>query len=167
MDTIKRESDRLILRQWCLDDFEPFALFYESEPLARFVGGPCDRETAWRKIAMLAGHWHLRGHGYWAVEEKTTGDFCGAVGLWKSHAWPELELGYWLIPAKFGRGYATEAGAVAIDFARNDLRAPTLVSYIEPNNAASMNVATRLGAEREDTIDLASFGPHCVFRYSV
>lgn len=162
---MERTSERLLLRQWRLDDFEPVAEFYANEPLARFVGGPCDHETAWRKIAMLAGHWHLRGHGYWAVEEKASGDFCGAVGLWKSHAWPELELGYWLIPAKFGRGYATEAGAVAIDFARNQLGAATLVSYIEPDNAASMKVAQRLGATREGTINLASFGPHRVFRY--
>jgi RimJ/RimL family protein N-acetyltransferase len=35
--------------------------------------GVLTREDAWRQLAMLAGHWQLRGFGTWAVEERTTG----------------------------------------------------------------------------------------------
>jgi hypothetical protein len=27
------------------------------------------------------GHWFIRGYGFWAVEEKATGAYCGQVGL--------------------------------------------------------------------------------------
>lgn len=80
---MNRETDRLLLRQWRPEDFEKFAAYYADESLARFVGGRCDRETAWRKMAALAGHWVLRGFGCWAVEERDSGDLAGCVGLWQ------------------------------------------------------------------------------------
>ena len=164
---MKQETDRLILRQWNNEDFEHYANYYADENLARFVGGRCDREQAWRKMASLVGHWTLRGFGYWAVEEKASGDFVGSAGLWQSDGWPELELGYWLVPEKHGHGYATEAGRAAKDFARLVIKPPSLVSYIDPENAPSKRVAERLGGRPDGVIELLSFGPHCVYRYDL
>ena len=75
------QTERLILRQWREEDFEPFADFYGDEEMARYVGGPCSREQAWRRMAAEIGHWTLRGYGYWAVEEKETREFVGGVGV--------------------------------------------------------------------------------------
>ncbi len=164
---MNRETDRLLLRQWRLEDFEKYAAFYADESLARFVGGTCDRATAWRKMASLAGHWVLRGFGCWAVEEKETGDFAGCVGLWRPEGWPEVELGYWILADKHGRGYATEAGREAQRFARDVVKTPTLVSYIDPRNAASIRVAERLGGRPDGEIELLTFGTHRVYRYDL
>ncbi len=159
------ETDRLILRQWEEGDFEPYADFYADEAMARYVGGPSDREKAWRRFAALIGHWTLRGYGYWAVEEKASGRLAGSVGLWFSDGWPELELGYWLVPAMHGKGYAIEAGLASRDYAWEVVGAETLVSYIHPDNEPSMRVAKRLGARREELIELLDFGPHWVYRH--
>jgi RimJ/RimL family protein N-acetyltransferase len=162
---MNRETERLFLRQWRLEDFEAYASYYADENLARFVGGPCDRESAWRKMASLAGHWVLRDFGYWAVEEKGSGDFVGCVGLWQSDGWPEVELGYLLMPDKQGRGYATEAGREAQHFARCVAKISSLVSYIDPRNAPSIRVAERLGGRFDGAIDLLDFGRHNIYRY--
>lgn len=159
------ETSRLKLRQWTADDFKPFALFYSDETNARYVGGKKDAEQAWRHMALQVGHWVLKGFGYWAVDEKSTGEFVGSVGLWKSPAWPELELGYWIVEDHRGKGYALEACQHSIEFARHDLNASSLVSYIDPSNAPSIRLAERLGASYDGTIQLASFGPHKVYRY--
>ncbi len=159
------ETERLLLRQWQAKDFEPFAEYYAAEQTARWVGGVASRDQAWRRMASQIGHWVLLGFGYWAVEEKETGDFAGCVGLWRSPEWPELELGYWLVPAAWGKGYATEAGAAARDFAWEVVHAESLVSYIAPENEASKRVAERLGARFEETLELLTHGPHCVYRY--
>ena len=45
------ETERLVLRAPGIGDFEPFAAFYASER-SKFVGGPLDREGAWRMLAM-------------------------------------------------------------------------------------------------------------------
>jgi RimJ/RimL family protein N-acetyltransferase len=162
---VELETERLHLRQWRAEDFEPFAKHYADEEMARFVGGHSAREPAWRRMAMMIGHWALRGYGYWAVEEKATGRFVGCVGLWRSEGWPELELGYWLMREMQGKGYATEAALKAREYAYDALGADTLVSYIHPDNEASKRVAERLGARYEEIIELLDHGPHCVYRH--
>lgn len=45
------ESERLVLRAFQPDDFEPMAAFF-ADPVSAFYGGPCNREDAWRKFAV-------------------------------------------------------------------------------------------------------------------
>src|SRR6186713_3440761 len=103
------ETERLRLRAWGEEDHGPFADFCASEATARFMGGPCSREDAWRRIAIQIGHWALRGYGSWVLEEKTSGDWVGYSGLWRPEGWPEPEVMWGLAADAQGRGYATEA----------------------------------------------------------
>jgi RimJ/RimL family protein N-acetyltransferase len=164
-DMVTIETKRLILRQWTSSDIDAFTQYYADEDSARYVGGRKNPEQAWRHLALLIGHWHLKGFGYWAVEEKEHARFIGCVGLWQSPGWPELELGYWLIRAQQGKGYATEACLRCIDYAREFVRAPSLVSYIDPDNTPSIQLARRLGAKYEPAIMLAGYGSHSVYRH--
>lgn len=159
------QTERLNLRQWTQDDYQAFALYYADEANAKYVGGKKDGEQAWRHMALQVGHWALKGFGYWAVDEKSTGQFVGCVGLWQSPSWPELELGYWLAREQRGKGYALEGCRRAIEFARRELEAKSLVSYIDPENSPSIRLAELLGARYDGTIQLAGFGPHCVYRH--
>lgn len=146
--TPELHSDRLLLREFRSTDFEPFAAFFASEA-SRFVGGPCSRNDAWRRMAMYAGHRVLRGYGIWALEERATGATVGQCGLWCPEGWPEPEIHWALFPAYQGRGYATEAARRVRDHARDDLGFTRLVSCIEAANKPSVKVALRLGARRE------------------
>src|SRR5215475_1690224 len=75
------ETERLTLRAWRQADLEPFAQYYANPATAAFVGGTCSRNAAWHRMAAFAGHWSLRGYGFWALEEKSTGQFVGYSGL--------------------------------------------------------------------------------------
>ena len=92
-----------------------------------------------------------------------SGKFIGAIGLWYPEGWPELELGYWLVPEAYGKGYATEAGRASKEYAFDVMGAQTLVSYIEPTNKPSISVAERLGGAFDQTIELLDLGHllHC------
>ncbi len=148
------ETERLVMRGWSERDLEPFAAFWADEEAARFVGGACGREDAWRRLAGMAGHWTLRGYGLWALEDKATGAFAGWCGLWMPEGWPEPELGWSLVPALHGRGYATEAALRARRHAYDDLGWSTLISFIDPENLPSQRVAARLGARLEGSMML-------------
>lgn len=76
------ETARLRLRNWKSSDSEAFIQYYSDEANARYVGGRKNADDAWRHLALQVGHWHLKGFGYWAVEEKDSGTFVGCVGLW-------------------------------------------------------------------------------------
>jgi len=138
-------SERLLLRAFRDTDLDPYAAFWASEA-ARFVGGPCGRADAWRRMAMYAGHWLLRGYGIWALEERGSGAFLGQAGLWFPEGWPEPEIHWLLMGEATGRGYATEAARRVRDHARDELGWTTVVSCIDPANLPSIRVAERLGA---------------------
>jgi RimJ/RimL family protein N-acetyltransferase len=77
----------------------------------RYVGErrTLSRDEACDEMAALAGHWHLRGYGMWAVEERETAGFVGRVGLHYPEGWPDREVA-WALPRPYwGKGYAAEA----------------------------------------------------------
>jgi len=81
---IKLETERLALRPWTEDDFDSLAIFYSDRLNAKYVGGLKNSDEAWRALATHIGHWQLKGFGYWAVDERISGEFVGCVGLWQS-----------------------------------------------------------------------------------
>ncbi|CAM2009426.1 GNAT family N-acetyltransferase [Acanthopleuribacter pedis] len=159
------ETERLLMRQWRASDLDGYAAAYADETHAKFIGGPCSRHMAWRRMATVIGHWHLRGYGFWAVEEKASGRFVGSIGLWYPEEWPELEVGYWLAPDMVGRGYATEAARKSRDLAYEHLGINTLISCIDHDNHASRAVVARLGAVYERDHELLHFGKVQIYRH--
>ncbi len=144
-------SDRLVLRAFTQVDFEPMAAFF-ADPVSASYGGPCGRDEAWRKFAVYSGHWVLRGFGPWALQEKTTGAFVGIAGLWFPEGWSEPEITWALVPGQHGKGYATEAAKRSLQAAYEHFGWTTAISVVATDNPASMAVAERLGAQRENTI---------------
>jgi RimJ/RimL family protein N-acetyltransferase len=141
------ETDRLVLRPFVAEDFEPFAAMCADREVMRYIndGRALPRGEAWRALAMFAGHWELRGYGQWAVVEKATGAFIGRAGLWNPEGWPGLEVGWFFDRTRWGHGFATEAGLAALDWAFRVLGAERVISVIHPQNVASIRVAERLG----------------------
>ena len=148
------DSERLRLRPWRNEDLDAFAAFTADPIVTRFVGGVFSRDDTWRRIAMLVGHWTLRGFGNWVIEDKATGAFAGYSGLWMPEGWKEPELMWGLAPACHGKGYATAAARRARAYAFEELGWKTLVSYIASENAPSQAVAARLGAQRDGQIEI-------------
>jgi RimJ/RimL family protein N-acetyltransferase len=146
------ETDRLILRPFAAADFEAYAAIHADPEVTRYLtatGSPLPRWEAWRSMAMFAGHWHLRGYGQWALEEKATGAFVGRAGLHNPDGWPGIEVGWTIGREHWGRGYATEAGRAAMGWAFDVLGLDRILSIIHPDNARSIRVAERLGLRYE------------------
>ena len=162
---IRIETERLQLRPWTSGDFDALAAFYADDANAKYVGGVKNNDQAWRVLALHIGHWELKGFGYWAVDEKASSEFVGCVGLWQSAGWPELELGYWLMPDHQGKGFAFEAAQRCKIYAQKELKATSLVSYIDATNKSSIALAQKMGARLERTIELLEHGPHQVYRH--
>lgn len=152
-------TERLTLRPHRLADFPAVAAFFATDA-ARFVGGPLDDRRAWFGFAADVGSWELMGFGGWAIEETATGVLVGQVALNKPPFFPEREIGWIVFPEHQRRGYAHEAARAARDHAFGPLGWDTAVSYVHPENVASIAVARKLGAvedpaaERFDAADL-------------
>jgi RimJ/RimL family protein N-acetyltransferase len=105
--------------------------------------------------------WHQAGVGKWIAYERTSGALVGRGGLSQLAAdsplgsqlgplagsrWSEqrLEVGWHLLSAYRGKGYATEIGREALSFAFDELDAPSVVAFTERHNVASRAVMERL-----------------------
>ncbi len=126
-------------------DTDAYAEMLADPEVMRFLGNPVSRMEAWRNMAMIVGHWHLRGYGMWAVEERASGELVGRVGCWRPEGWPGVEVGWTLRRAYWGRGYATEAASASLEYAFEKLDQSRVISLIAPENIASIRVAERLG----------------------
>ena len=158
------ETDRLILRAHREEDIAAEKAFFATDA-SRFVGGPLPAHRAWRTVAMMIGHWALRGYGFWALEHKATGTYLGRVGLWFPDGWDEREVGWTLMPAAWGKGFATEAAEAARTYAYDILGWDTAISQIDPENEPSKAVARRLGATFEKTYEDPEYGTIEVWRH--
>jgi RimJ/RimL family protein N-acetyltransferase len=139
-------TDRLLLRPFRHEDFDAYAAMNADPQVMQYIDEVQDRPAAFRSLAANIGHWHLRGYGPWAVEERATGRFIGRAGLLRWEPWSEVEVGYALIPSAWGKGYATEVAACSLRYAHEVVKARGVVSRILAGNAASIRVAERLGA---------------------
>jgi RimJ/RimL family protein N-acetyltransferase len=157
MDVPRIVTDRLILRGFDASDIEAYAALMADPAVTRYLGDgrPLGRPEAWRQLALIIGHWTLRGFGLWAVEERATGALVGRVGCYEPEGWPACEVGYVLSREVWGRGYATEAARAALGYAYDVLARDRVVSLIHAENAASIRVAKRLGGVRESPVELA------------
>ena len=147
---IQLETERLILRMWREADFEAYARICADPEVMRYLGGkPYTRLEAWRHMAYLVGHWHLRGYGHWAVEEKASRRLIGRLGLQNPEGWPGFEIGWTLARESWGKGYATEGARRALEYAFTEMGRGHVISLIHPENRASIRVAERLGEKVE------------------
>jgi RimJ/RimL family protein N-acetyltransferase len=66
------ETERLFLRE--IDparDFDSWAKAMADEHTVRYLGTKSmDRANAWRNMAMVMGHWAIRGYGFFSLENK-------------------------------------------------------------------------------------------------
>jgi RimJ/RimL family protein N-acetyltransferase len=156
---ITLQTERLLFRMFRESDLEAYAEMCAAPEVMRYLndGQPLSREDAWRHMAMVLGHWQLRGYGLWAVEERASRDMIGRIGCYKPEGWPELEVGWALRRRYWGRGYATEGARMSLRFAFTELKANHVISVIHPKNAASIRVAEKLGETFERTDRVRGF----------
>jgi RimJ/RimL family protein N-acetyltransferase len=146
-----RETSRLLLRPPEPEDLDAFVEIHSDPEVARhlILRGSPGRAGAWQMLALLAGHWQLRGYGQWTVIERATGLVIGRVGLWNPEGWPDLEIGWVIRRSHWNRGYATEAAREAVAFAFDTIGVNHVISLIHPDNARSIRVAEKLGEQVE------------------
>ena len=128
------------------------------------------RDEAEAMIEEAIAAWKIDGLGPFTLETAAGGQVVGQAGLtifdtrsWMpstradagAHAQPEL--GWALIRAHWGNGYATEAAAAIRDWGRRSRSIDRLVSVIFADNVRSQRVAERLGATPGETFTPAGY----------
>ncbi|NDV99132.1 GNAT family N-acetyltransferase [Salipiger sp. PrR002] len=159
------ETERLILRGPEPSDAEAMIAFLLDPVRAEGFGGYAHRGDAWRWFALNVGHWHLRGYGYFTIEDKASGQPAGICGVWNPEGWPEPEIGWVVFDGFEGKGIAREAALRVRRYAYEDLGLSTITSNIVPGNTRSVALAERLGAVYERTYTNYAMGEDMLYRH--
>jgi RimJ/RimL family protein N-acetyltransferase len=167
-ERLRLETERLRLRPPTPQDADAlYALFADPEVMRALgkeaISAP---EGARALIEDGNGGWKTDGVGPFVIETAAGNrQVVGQAGLmifdtrgWTPSSWSaagsyaQPELGWALIRAHWGRGYATEAAAAIREWAHRRRSLDRLVSLISPDNARSQGVARRLGAVPTETV---------------
>ena len=150
------ETERLLLREIGDDDLDAIAALHAQPEVMRYSpeGHPLSRDESAGFIAWVRQHYATYGYGLWAVIEKPGGRLLGYCGLttYEIDGRSEVEVGYRLDPAAWGRGYATEAAGACIAYAFEHLGVERVIAITEAANTASIRVAEKNGLRWERSL---------------
>jgi [ribosomal protein S5]-alanine N-acetyltransferase len=154
------ETDRLLIRPFQPDERSAFAGLTRDPEVMRHVHGGLPysddevEEFFTRQARQLAQHDLCMG----ALVEKSTNEIIGVAGSQPLGTTGDLEIGWWLARDRWGRGYATEAGAAAMRHVLETLARPRVVAIIDLENEPSKRVVARLGMTYEGRFTGAQLG---------
>ncbi len=145
-------TERTRLRGHRVSDFDALARMWSNEDVVRYISGkPSTRQESWARLLRYVGHWHLLGFGYWAIEDRHTGEYLGELGFadFKREMTPSLdgvpEAGWLLAPEAQGQGIATEALAAVLRWADGNFVSDRIAAIVDPVHKRSIRLAERCG----------------------
>jgi RimJ/RimL family protein N-acetyltransferase len=141
------ETERLVLRRFTRDDLDRL-IALDSDPEVTFfiTGGRPEFQPDFLD-SWLGYYERYAGYGFWAAEERATGQFIGWFHLRPEPGTPEdePELGYRFVRSAWGKGYATEGSRALIDRAFLELGARRVRATTMTVNLGSRRVMEKSG----------------------
>ncbi|WP_327103182.1 GNAT family N-acetyltransferase [Nonomuraea glycinis] len=170
------DTDRLIMRRWRESDREPFAAMNADPEVMEHFPSPLTRAESDAFVDKIEWGFGEYGFSLWALEVRETGAFIGFAGLilqtFEAPFTPAVEVGWRLARHAWGHGYASEAGARALEYGFTEAGLEEIVSMTAVGNVRSRAVMERLGMTRDPADDFAHsrlpeahpLRPHVLYR---
>jgi RimJ/RimL family protein N-acetyltransferase len=156
------ETERLVLRRLTVED-APFLLRLLNEPSwLRFIGDRGVRTLEDARKYVLAGPidmYERYGFGLYAttLREDETAPI-GICGLVRRAGLDDVDIGFALLPEYWGKGYAHEAAAGVMTYAKEVVGLKRIVAITSVDNESSARLLGKIGLEFERLIRLTEGG---------
>ena len=148
-------GSRVTLRQWRDDDRAEFARLNADPVAMEHFLGTLTREESDAMVERIRASIEERGWGFWCLEiDGRCAGFTGLnVPLIDAPFMPSVEIGWRLQRPLWGRGYATEAACLALDYGFRTLGLKEIVAFTAVANQRSRAVMERLGMTHDPADD--------------
>jgi [ribosomal protein S5]-alanine N-acetyltransferase len=162
------ETPRLICERLRAEHAAELSSLLRDPRVARTLfpsGQPPSESDVIKNVDAKVMHWDRYGFGQWLLRERTTGAMVGRGGLQYTFVagCNEVEVGWAIIPERWGQGLATELAMVAVEVAFDDVGLGELVAFTLPGNIASRRVMEKAGFAYERAIVHVGL-PHVLYR---
>jgi len=151
---IELKTTYLLLRQWKEEDFAPYAKLTSSKEVMKYFPKTLTAEQsnmAARKFRKLLEE---KSWGFWAVEEKSSGEFIGYAGLHAPKTQfsfsPCIEIAWRMADKHWDNGYVLEAGKEILSAAFEIFELEELVYFSALKNLKGEIVAKALNMKKEE-----------------
>ncbi len=142
------ETDRLVLR-WLEVADAPFILELLNDPsFIRYIGDKGARNLDDARNYILNGpvaSYEQFGFGLYATDLKESGVPIGICGILKRDTLPHPDIGFAFLPAFWNKGYAQEASAAVLKYAKKNFGVDRVLAITTPDNEASAKLLGKLG----------------------
>jgi len=140
------ETARLYLRQFTPNDLEDlYRIYSDSEVMKYLSKGVRNREETAADLFQIIADWEKHAFGLWAVVNKQNNQLIGDGGLRFLGKTPEVEVGYVLAKAYWGKGLASEVAAASLKYGFEVLKLEKVVAVADTENRYSRRVMEKMG----------------------
>ena len=142
------DGPKLFLRQATFDDTAFVQTLVTQPSWSRFIApsGVASEQDARQYIqTRLLDRYEAQGFGLWLVSRQEDGQLVGMAGLVCRDTLPGPDLGFALLDAFVGQGYAFEAASLVMQVARAQYALAELYAVVKPDNQRSIRLLQRLG----------------------
>ena len=152
------QTDRIYLRTLEEKDLDQILALWTNPAVTRHIGGPREPRVVLDHFRQLIrdpeAFAQEEAEWWWSIIELPSGELVGLCHLIEKEVegQTEVEVGYFLLPAYWGQGYATEAANLVVAYAFCELQLESVVAVIDPGNDTSISVAHRLGMQLEQEV---------------
>lgn len=151
------ETQRLILREFTLDDADFIITLLNSPGWLKYIGtrNISSIEDAEKYITeKLRASYQKNGYGFYLVEDKTNGSSIGMCGMVKREGLDDVDIGFALLPEYEGKGYAYEAARATMTYAKDTVKLNRIAAITVPYNTSSIKLLEKIGLKLEKMISL-------------
>ena len=151
------ETERLVLRWFSAGDAEFMLALLNDPAWIKYIGDRGVRDVDAARDYIERGPvamYHRHGFGLWATELKEDGTVIGMCGLVKRDGLEDVDIGFAFLPAYRSQGYAYEAAAATMAYARDTVGLKRIVAITSQDNEASGRLLEKVGLRFERLIQM-------------
>ena len=148
------QTDRIQLRKFREDDIENVFKGLSHPDVIKYYGISFSSLESTRAQMEFFRNLEENKTGLWlAICSEDNQTFYGAVGLNnRNHVHKKAELGFWLLPAYWGKGIIHEAVPLICEYGFREMMLHRIEAMVETENIKSKNALLKLKFEHEGTL---------------
>lgn len=149
------ETERLILRQFTLDDAAFILELLNTPTWLQFIGDRNVHSIEDAEKYLLNGSmksYAENGFGFYAVIDKESEKAIGMCGLIKRDNLPDIDIGFAFLPHLLSKGFGYEIASATLDYAFNVLKIKRIIAIVNPDNEKSIGLIKKIGMQFEEMI---------------
>ena len=147
-------TDRLLLRQPERKDLDAVFKGLSNKEVIRYYGiAYRSKEEAKAQMEWYEYVWENEEGLYWVIADKDKGNFLGTAGLYHwMHPNRKAELGFWLLPEAWGKGFMAEALRPVLKYGIDTMELYRIEALVEQGNSRAVKTLSQLGFLHEGTL---------------